>query len=101
MSGPGDGQVPAAFRRVAVPAGADVRVQAKRDAAPPSLAVEDVDGAVLLKLTITPDGMLDIQCDQSRLTEGAQRFLVELRSLLHAHTGSAGAHIRVNTGTAG
>lgn len=75
-------QVPAAFRPVGVPAGSTVRVRARPGGPPPSLTVEDARGEDLLTLAVTPDGRLDAVYDETRLTEAAQRFLVEVRALL-------------------
>lgn len=88
-----DSAVPAAYRRVGVPAGSDVRIRAKHNGTPSMLVVEDAGGADLLKIGVTADGRLDAEYDESRLTEAAERFIVEVLSLLH--TGPAGARIRV------
>jgi hypothetical protein len=93
MTSPGNGPaIPAAFRRVGVPAGSEVRIRAKRHGTPASLVVESADGSDLLK---SADGKLDIHCDPATLTEAAERFIIEVRALLHLDTGTADPHIRV------
>jgi hypothetical protein len=79
------GQVPPAFQRVGVPRGATVTVRAKR-ADTPILTVEAPDGTDLLTMTTTQDGLLDVQCDETRLTEAARLFLDEVRQLLGLRT---------------
>lgn len=100
MNSPGNGvtgQIPSAYRRIGIPAGSDLRIRTKPGGTPPKLIVEAADGTDLLNVTITADGMLDMKYDPARITEAAQRLLVEAQALLHPDTGSAGARIRVNT----
>ncbi len=51
MNGPGNGQVPAAFRRVGVPQGASVTIRSRRNAPRPMLTVEDAAGNDVLEIS--------------------------------------------------
>jgi hypothetical protein len=90
-------QVPAAYAPVGVPAGATVHVRARPGGPPPTLTVEDATGEDLLTLTVTPDGRLDALYDETRLTEAAQRFLLEVRHILGLTTTTNDPTIRIAT----
>jgi len=95
VNGPGNGQVPAAFRRVGVPQGASVTIRARRNAPLPMVTIEDADGNDVLEISVNADGKLDMKYDPARITEAARRLLVEARWLLQRDTGSTQPHIRV------
>jgi hypothetical protein len=48
----------------------------------PSIVVAADDGTELLRIRVTEDGMLDVTGAEDRWTEGAARFVAEMRRLI-------------------
>jgi hypothetical protein len=51
---------------------------------PPPITVAADDGTALLHIRVTEDGMLDVTGAEDRWTEGAARFVAEMRRLIAA-----------------